>query len=218
MPQAGSVEPTPAAGSSPPPVPPAGPDTPAPQAPPGSVDQIAAFMQALQQRQIPPIPGSASTTIPGAMPQTDALGLIRTILTNPYLQQALQPAGAAGGAPARAVQLPVPSQAAPGGQRSVTIPLGAVLRALIAASGEALTELYEQSGEDEAELPEYLVGEDGDFLVDPVSDDDRAALVAHLFRLNDAARQAEEASRSAWNEDDAGMDESDAFALAAGFP
>jgi len=199
------------------PAPPAA-TAPAPtSAPPAGFDQLAALMQALQQRQIPPLPG-ATPQQPAAAPppQTDALGLLRTILTNPHLQQALQPSG---GGPPQPVQLPVPSHTAPAGHRNVNIPLGAVLRALMAASGEALVELYEQTGEDEAEVPEYLVGEDGDFLVDPASDDDRAALVAHLFRLNEAAQQYGGDSQPEWREDeDAGeMDESDAFALDAGF-
>jgi hypothetical protein len=91
----------------------------------------------------------------------------------------------------------------------------------MAASGEALVELYEQTGEDAEEVPEYLVGEDGDFLVDPASDDDRAALVAHLFRLNEAAQQYGGDPQPEWREAEAEveeMDESEAFALAAGFP
>jgi hypothetical protein len=192
---------------------------PAPTAAIGGFDQVAALLQMLQQRQIPALPGSAPQPAAAPPPQTDALGLLRTILTNPHLQQALQPAAAG---PPPPVRLPVPSHTAPSGRRSVNIPIGAVLRALIAASGEALVELYEQTGEDEAEFPEYLVGEDGDFLVDPASDDDRAALVAHLFRLNEAAQQAGGDPQPEWSEAEAGgadeMDESDAFARAAGFP
>jgi hypothetical protein len=199
------------------PPPPAATAPAPPSVPSAGFDQLAALMQALQQRQIPALPGAAPQQPAAAPPpQTDALGLLRTILTNPHLQQALQPAG---GGPPQPVQLPVPSPTAPAGRRNVNIPLGAVLRALMAASGEALVELYEQTGEDEAEVPEYLVGEDGDFLVDPASDDDRAALVAHLFRLNEAAQQYGGDPQPESREDEAGeMDESDAFALAAGFP
>lgn len=217
------AEPGPMPGTTPPGATPAGPDMaatmPAPTAATGGFDQVAALLQALQQRQIPALPGSAPQPTAAPPPQTDALSLLRTILTNPHLQQALQPAA---GGPPPPVQLPVPSHAAPSGRRSVNIPIGAVLRALIAASGEALVELYEQTGEDEAEVPEYLVGEDGDFLVDPASDDDRAALVAHLFRLNEAAQQSGGDPQPEWSEAEADetdeMDESDAFALAAGFP
>ena len=191
----------------------------APQAP-GGMDTIASLLQALQQRQIPALPGTTPppAAAPPPAPQTDALGLLRTILTNPQLQQALQPAAA--GAPAPAVQLPVPAQQAPAQQRAVQLPLGAVLNAIAALSRQGMTELYEQTAEDEAEVPAYLVGEDGGLLVDPASADDRAALVAHLFRLNAAARrsgpstgagQGRPARRRDW-------DDSDAWARAAGFP
>jgi hypothetical protein len=196
---------------------------------PAGYDQIAALLQALQQRQIPPLPGAVSQPV-GALapamppmrtaappPQTDALGLLRVILTNPQLQQALQfmPAGAATPPP---VQLPVPTPAAPGQARPVQVPLGAVLNALVALSGRAMTELNENVSEEEPEIPEYLVGDDGDFLVDPASADDRAALVTHLFLLSDAAQ------RSGWypqlegasDEADVELDESEEWARDAG--
>jgi hypothetical protein len=184
------------------------------------MDQVAMLLQALQQRQIPALPGAAPEPAPAPAPapppqpaHTDALGLLRTILTNPQLRQALE-SGRAGGAAPPPVQLPVPSQR-PQGRRSVQIPIGAVLNALAALSSQGLAELYEQSSEDEADVPEYLVGEDGEFLVDPASADDRAALVAHLFRLNEAARRSNRYSRAARRRD---LDDSDAWARAAGFP
>jgi len=166
-------------------------------APPAGIDQIALLLQALQQRQIPPLPGPVVQPAPApapvhAQPRTDALGLLRLILTNPQLQQALQ-SGAPGAAAAtmpRSVELPVPAPAAPRHVRSVPIPLGAVMNAIAALAGQSMTELNEYTREEESEVPEYLVDEAGDFVVDPASADDRAALVAHLFRLSDATQRS----------------------------
>ena len=176
--------------------------TPQPQIPAPAVaggDQIAALLQALQQRQIPALPGitpqsgvmqsaalpTRGTPIgPAAPQQPSALALLATILTNPQLQQALH-AG-----PARSVQLPVPTAAAPGQSRSVPIPLSAVLSAALSLAGQSMTELAEAGEEESDDVPLYVLGDDGYVLVDPRNADDRAALVAYLFRLNEAARDA----------------------------
>ena len=189
------------------------------------MDQIAALLQALQQRQIPPLtapaPPPPATVPPVAAPaaaQPDALAMLRAILTNPQLQQTLQSA-APGGAPmARTVQLPVPTPAAPQQVRPVPIPLPDVLRAILSLTGQTAGRVGE--GEDEAEFPEYLVGDDGRFLVDPASADDRAALVGHLFCLNDAARRSGRYPQLRRRSGAAGggRDRSDEWARAAGFP
>jgi hypothetical protein len=159
-------------------------------------DQLAALLQALQQRQIPPLPGAAplsafaaAAPAPVAAPapapapqQPNALALLGTILSNPQLQQALQ-AGVA-----RSVQLPVPSAAAPGHARSVPIPLNAVLSAVLSLAGHSMTELAEAGEEDSDDAPLYVLGDDGYMLVDPRDADQRDALIAYLFRLNAAAR------------------------------
>jgi hypothetical protein len=216
------------------------------------MDQIAALLQALQQRQIPPLtapapqpvaappvappaapppvvalpvapaavpqPVAAPPVAPAAAPPPDALSWLRLILTNPQLQQALQPAVAdASAAVSRTVQLPVPTPAAPQQLRSAQIPLATVFNAIAALAGRVTAELGEDMGEDESA---YLVGDDGYYLVDPASADDRAALAAHLFRLNDAAQ------RSGWypqldswsNAAGFELDECDEWARAAGFP
>jgi hypothetical protein len=159
------------------------------------LDQIAALLQALQQRQIPPVtppaPPPAVPPVAGTAAQPDALAMLRAILTNPQLHQALRPAGAPAGAPtARTVQLPVPTPAAPPQTRAVPIPVDEVLRAILSLAGHATARAGEDFGEGDSEFPEYLVGEDGRFLVDPANADDRVALVAHLFLLNDAARRS----------------------------
>jgi hypothetical protein len=209
---------------------------PPPQAPYGSagagqpafVDQLGWLLQALRQRQIPPLPGPAPQPIappvpvqiaaPAPPPQPDALGLLRTILTNPQLQQALQSAPAFGAA-ARSVALPVPSPAAPQRARQVPIPLGAVMNAIAALAGQSMTELNENMSEEEPEIPSYLVDDDGNFIVDPASPDDRAALVAHWFRVSEEAQRSGSfpQRRGRFGEADAELDESEQFAFEAGF-
>lgn len=112
--------------------------------------------------------------------------MLRAIITNPQLQQALQSSGVAG---RPSVQLPIPIAAAPQQMQQVQLPLAAVLNTIFALSGQAVRESGEAFGEDASELPSYLLGDDGNFLVDPDNPDDRAALVAHLFRVSEEAQR-----------------------------
>ena len=159
---------------------------------------------------------------PAAVPQQNALALLSLMLSNPHLQRTFQSAQGMGTVP-RSVRLPVPSAAAPGRTRQVQIPLGAVMNALSALAGQAMTELNESTPEDDPEMPSYLVGDDGDFLVDPASSSDRAALVAHLFRLSDESQRAgyagadEEEEAVDDKEADQEIDEDEAWAEEAGF-
>jgi hypothetical protein len=148
--------------------------------------------------------------------QPDAFGLLRMILTNAQLQQALQPAAA--GMP-RTVALPVPSPTAPRQVRTVPIPMAAVMNAILALAGQSVTELNEAVGEDDPDVPAYLVAPDGEFLVDPASADDRAALVTHLFRLSDAAQRSGRYPQLTRRPAQAGrkLDAADEWARAAGF-
>jgi hypothetical protein len=167
-----------------------------PAQPQVGVDQIAALLQALQQRQIPQLPGAAPSSpfaasapapapaAPAAPQQPNALALLGTILTNPQLQQVLQ------SGPARNIQLPVPSAAAPGHARSVPIPLNAVLSAVLSLAGHSMSELAEAGEADSDDAPLYALGDDGYMLADPRDSDQRDALIAYLFRLNAAARDA----------------------------
>jgi hypothetical protein len=159
---------------------------------PAGADQLAALLQALQQRQIPQLPGaapssafaaSAPSPAPAAPQQPNALALLGTILTNPQLQQALH------SGMARNIHLPVPSAAAPGQARSVPIPLNAVLSAVLSLAGHSMSELAEAGEADSSDAPLYVLGDDGYMLVDPGDPDQRDALIAYLFRLNAAARE-----------------------------
>ena len=145
-------------------------------------------MQALQQRQIPPLPAPAVTA-----PQADGLGLLRLILSNPQFQQSLQQAAMTGAGAVAPVALPMPAAQAPGGMRSMDIPLGAVINAIAGLTGPALMQLNARTSEADPEVPEYLVSEDGEFIVDPASSDDRASLVVHMFEVSDEAQRLDEA-------------------------
>jgi hypothetical protein len=172
-------------------------------APARGYDQLAVLLQALQQRQIPPLPGPAAPPgYPGypsyyapPMPQqNDPFAMLSAIVGNPQFQQALQWSAAMGQGGPRSVQLPLPAPGYPGDARSVAIPMGAVMNTIAALAGQSRSQINATTREDEAEVPEYLVDDRGDFIVDPARPDDRAALVAHLFRVSD------EASRSGWFE------------------
>src|SRR5262245_18978513 len=142
---------------------PSGYPAPWPQAG-ATIDTVGLLLNALRQRQIPPLPGPYAR--PAAVPQQNAMTLLSLMLANPHLQRTLQAAHLTG-VPPRSVELPVPATAAPQQTRQVQIPLGAVMNALTALAGQAMTELNESTPDDDPEMPSYLVGDDGDFLVDP---------------------------------------------------
>ncbi|MGH8773556.1 MAG: hypothetical protein ACREV2_20630 [Burkholderiales bacterium] len=80
-------------------------------------------------------------------------------------------------------------------------------------------ELSAMTSEDDPEVPDYLLAEDGDVIVDPVSAEDRAALVLHLLRIEGEARRCAESDGFVAS-DGMGMDEmdeSDVWAREAGF-
>ena len=179
-------------------------------------DQLALLVQALQNRQVPPLPGTEPAPAPvaaPAAPQMDGLALLRLILSNPQVLQALQPA-----AP-RTVSLAMPAFAQPSRTRQVSLPIGAVVNTLAQLMGPALTQLNEDTSEDDPVVPPYLVSDDGDFIVDPTRPEDRAALVALMFRVDDATKRVD----GPWQSDDridddfTELDESDTWAREAGF-
>jgi hypothetical protein len=144
-----------------------------------------------------PMSGYAPPAYPGypqMAPPNDPMQVLRSIVGNPQFQQALQWSAAMGPAGPRNVHLPVPAPGYPGDVRSVAIPMGAVMNTVSTLANQSRNQINATTREDEAEVPEYLVDDHGGFIVDPASSDDRAALVAHLFRLSD------EAYRSGWFE------------------
>ena len=152
---------------------------------------------------------------PLGSPQSDPLALLRLIITNPQLQQALhQPV--AGVAAPRAITLPMPAPASHHGSKQLAIPLGAVMNAIYALAGQSMEHLNAETREDDPAVPEYLVGENGDFLVDPASPAERAELVARLFEISETARRRP-AVRQRRRVVETETDESELFALEAGF-
>jgi len=193
----------------------------------GAIEPLGAMLQALRQGQIPPLPGQLPfaaaggqlapppmPAMPGARPPADATALLRMFLGLPQLQTALQSAAVLGPAGPRTMQLPIPS-GTPGAMRNLQIPLGAVMNTISALAGRSMEELNASTQDSDPEVPDYLVGEDGEFLVDPASAAERAALLTHMVRLNQAAH------RMGWlaegREADEGLDEAEAWARDAGF-
>jgi hypothetical protein len=159
-------------------------------------DPIGAMWQTLRQGQIPALPGQLpfgtgasqlapppTAAMPGARAPADATALLRMLLGLPQLQSALQSAAVLGPAGPRTMELPIPT-GAPGGVRNLQIPLGAVMNTISALAGRSMEELNASTQESDPEVPDYLVGEDGEFLVDPASAAERAALLTHMVRLN----------------------------------
>jgi hypothetical protein len=198
---------------------------------PAALDQLTLLLQALQQRQIPPLPGAAPQTPVSAAPmpvpvaQADGLGLLRLILTNPQFQQTLHLAASMGAAGPRAVSLPVPVVSQPHQRRALDLPLGAVMNAIALLARQSMTELNASTREDEPEVPSYLVDEEGEYIVNPADPAARASLVTQWFQVSEQAELADEAERleqgnetTGAYEPDAELDESDAWAEDAGFP
>jgi hypothetical protein len=187
------------------------PPTAPPTAPPGmpgaapGMDQFAAAMQSLRQPQAP------------GPPQSDPLSLLRMIIANPYLHQALQQPTMGPAAP-RSMYLPMPAPGARYGARQMPLPLGAVMNAIYALAGQSMEQLNANTREDDPEVPEYLVGEDGEFLVDPASPEARAVLVSRLFEISESARSRPSRARTQRNQwHESGGDESELWAFEAGF-
>jgi hypothetical protein len=85
-------------------------------------------------------------------------------------------------------------------------------------------ELNTMTSEDDPDIPDYLLADDGEFLADPASAADRAEVVLQLLRLDrEAQRYAELNGPFAADEmriddiDEMEMDESERWAREAGF-
>lgn len=159
--------------------------------PAADTGQVGQMLQALQQGQIPALPGPYASPAPsGQAAPPDATAMLRLILSNPQFLAALQ-SSAASSTP-QPVRLPVPVAATAPQMRQVPIPLGAVLNAIVTLAGASMTDMSAATREDEPEVPGYLVDPRGGFIVDPANADDRAALVTHFFRLSAEAQGASE--------------------------
>jgi hypothetical protein len=199
-------------------------------------DQLASLLQALRVGNIPALGGASwpsQVTQPPATPtaapgrRLDATALLGLLLSNPLVQQTVQSAAVLGASGPRTVEVPVPNPAAAGRVDGVQLPPGAIVNALRWLAGESLAEMNAFTGEEDAVVPPHLVGESGDFLVDPTDPDRRAALATHYLRIADEAErtgllheaEAVESESSAYAEgyEDMELSESELWAQEAGF-
>ena len=200
--------------------------------------QIGGMMQALRGRQVPAIRGGVSPGAGGRRPsprqirrpaggrpavrgragapgggQLNATALLGLLTSNPQLMQALRSAPLLRRAGARRVEVDIPNSG------PVSIPLGEVMNAFAHLARASMHELNGLASEDDAEIPEYLLGDDGEPLVDPANEEERAALALHLLRLDgEADRYAELndlVASDGYFEGD--LDESELWAREAGF-
>ncbi len=199
-----------------PPTPTSDPSTPAPTSPTDPSAGVVGASPPPDGSVAPPPDGGTTspTTTPTTTPtptptgastagRQDATAMLALLLSNPQLQQALRASPVLGRAGSRSVRLAVPSGQ---GQQQVSIPLGAVMNLVASLAGRSMAELNQTTREDDPEVPAYLVGDRGEWLVDPAEPDDRAALVLQYFR---AAGEAERFGESTgFGEDDEGIYES----------
>lgn len=220
--------------------------------------QVGGLLQGLRGGQIPGLPGGTTGAAPGGpgavplRPPTvavqptpsrpppalglavpgpaplDATALLGMLLTNPQIMQALTQAPFMSLPAARGVEVNVPS-AGP-----VSIPLPDLVNTIAQLAQRSVGEVSESrteldlASEDDPEIPDFLLTEDGELMADPTNPEDRAALVLHLLRLDGEARR--HGSEDLYGEPDAlglfdemssepvwEIDESDLWAREAGF-
>jgi hypothetical protein len=149
--------------------------------------------------QAPPRPGPGVMPLgPGGFaggapnPQGQSLanmtGMLQQLMSNPQLQAALARGVVGGSNNRREVVLEIAGHE--GNIEEVAIPLGAAVNAIAVLAHEALMELDASTHESDPEVPDYLVSESGEYIVDPARADHRAALVIEYFRR---ARESERA-------------------------
>jgi hypothetical protein len=114
--------------------------------------------------------------------------MLQQLFGNPQLLQALAQGIVGGPTAPREVVLEIAGHE--GTTEAVAIPLGAVMNAIATLATEAMVELNAQTHPAESEVPSYLLGQEGELIVDPANTEARAALVVDYFRR---ARQAERA-------------------------
>ena len=142
-------------------------------------------MNMLNQAQVPALPAAPVVPATAATAPMDATALLRLLMGNQQLQQALSLASVLGPNAPRSMNLAIPTLWGRGIQpRTVSVPLGAAMNALSSLAARSLMELNAYTSESDPEVPEYLLDEAGEFMADPFNPEARASLVAHLFRLD----------------------------------
>lgn len=154
----------------------------------------------------------AHTRAPGRLPLNNTAQLA-SLLNNPRIMQALQAALFRGREGAIHVETDAPYRA------SESIPLADVMDTIARLAQESALELNALAGEDAAEIPEYLINEDGEYVVDPECAEDREALVLGYLRRQGELKRYQELDGFVENEGGAGneTDASEVWAREAGF-
>lgn len=144
---------------------------------------------------------------PADLPAANATALMALLMSNPQFMQALQAAPFSTGMPSVAVN---PPNSAP-----VPIPLSAVMNTLAQLAQASSRELSEMSTEGEAQIPEYLLADDGSLIADPASPQEQAELVLNWLRAGAQARRLGMPEANGFGQAD--FNDSGAWAREAGF-
>ena len=138
---------------------------------------------------------------------------IASLLNNPQIMQALRSALFR----RREGSLRIEANISDG--TPVSIPLGEVMDAFARLAQESALELKALNGEDAEEIPSYLVGEDGEYVVDLESAEDRDALVLAELRFQRELERYDDPGGFDTSEGVAidAMNEPDVWAREAGF-
>jgi len=153
----------------------------------------------------------ARTAAAGRLPLNNT-AQFASLLNNPQIMQALRSALFRGREGAFRVEADI-SNSMP-----ASIPLRDVMVTIARLAQESALELNALAGEDAAEVPSYLISEDGEYIVDPESAEDRDALVLENLRRQSELERYDDLGGYVAMDGVAGneMDESEVWAREAG--
>lgn len=131
----------------------------------------------------PPSPPAQRTTTParraiapGGSPPANSNALLASLLNNPQIMQQLRAALFRRREEVPVVEVDIPNSG------SVSIPLSEVMNTIARLAQESVVELEAITDEENTEIPDFLIAEDGEFIVDPERAEDREGLVLGLLR------------------------------------
>jgi hypothetical protein len=155
---------------------------------------------------------AAQKGAPGRTPLNNTAQLA-SLLNNPQIMQALRSTLFRGREGAISVEADISSST------PLEIPMGEVMATIARLAHESALELNALAGEDAAEIPDYLIGEDGEYIVDPECVEAREALVLENLRRQGELERYDELAEGVEFEGWAGdeMDEAEVWAFEAGF-
>jgi len=136
------------------------------------------------QRRVPQtrIPAQIGA-IPGQMNNTALLGFL---LNNLQIREAISAAPFYGAGNSYGIDVTMPNN------ETISIPLAAVLNSIEQLARAAIVELNASVSGGETETPEYLLRDDGEFIVDPANSGERANLVLDILRQSGEAQRQRE--------------------------